>query len=582
MEKKKYYIGLACTFHDSAIAILDGNGKVLFAEGTERSLQTKRASGMVCDERENTMRLLSMYCMDGTDFVISYSWSKPYLYKLMIHSFTGILKLKRNIAKLLLQNIQPSIANGYDLVSLEYLQLISVSQAGISFNKCLTSYFPKAKVKNVYHPHHLTHAAYGCYTSPFSDGACIVMDGFGENGSYSIYSYLQNKIQPFYLQKNLGSLGYFYALLTRLCGFDSIKGEEWKVMGLASYGNYQQQLYWLFKSMIKVKGYTFKFPLIRPWLNALQELSQFSNSIGQSPEARAQLAHNGQQVFSETMIELFNAICNERISQNIIYTGGCALNSSFNGQILKRTNFKNLYVPPAPADDGNALGAALLSYYGENPSNKSNHKNHSPYLGSSISNTSLGNFLKYSKVSKVSFHPKDICEITADILSEGKLVGWVQGCAEFGPRALGNRSILADPRPSTMKDKINSCIKFREEFRPFAPSILHEYGNYYFADYTESPYMERTQFYKKEVLNKVPAVVHVDNSGRAQSVKKESNLKFYKLIHSFFLKTGIPLVLNTSFNIMGKPMIHTIEDAMGVFYTSGLDALVIDDYLIEK
>jgi carbamoyltransferase len=175
-----------------------------------------------------------------------------------------------------------------------------------------------------------------------------------------------------------------------------------------------------------------------------------------------------------------------------------------------------------------------------------------------------------------------LAERTATLLADGKIVGWIQGRAEFGPRALGNRSILADPRSPSMKNKINSTIKFREEFRPFAPSILHEYGNEYFEDYDYSPFMEKTFYYRKEVINKIPAVVHVDNTGRLQSVKKEMNEKFYSLIKSFNDKTGVPLLLNTSFNIMGKPIIHTMEDAIGVFFTSGLDVLVAGDYVIEK
>jgi carbamoyltransferase len=168
------------------------------------------------------------------------------------------------------------------------------------------------------------------------------------------------------------------------------------------------------------------------------------------------------------------------------------------------------------------------------------------------------------------------------LLSQGKIVGWVQGRAEFGPRALGNRSILADPRSHTIKDQINSRVKFREEFRPFAPSILHEFGHQYFEDYQESPYMERTLRFRRSVLERVPGVVHVDHTGRLQTVKKEWNERYYNLLDECYKLTGVPILSNTSFNIMGKPIIHTLEDAVAVFYTSGLDALVIDNLLIEK
>jgi carbamoyltransferase len=315
-------------------------------------------------------------------------------------------------------------------------------------------------------------------------------------------------------------------------------------------------------------------------INSLEEISVQKNNL--TFKEKANIAFTGQLVFSEIMTELLNNIYKFTNCDNLIYTGGCALNSSFNGQILQKTKYKRLYVPSAPGDDGNALGAALLSYYKHNIHKNSTHRNLSPYLGSTISSCSFNNFLTYSGIKKIKFLPGRICEVAASLIVEGKLIGWVQGRAEYGPRALGNRSILADPRSNDMKEKINRCIKFREEFRPLAPSILHEYGQDYFENYHESPFMEKTFTFKKEVLHKVPAVVHLDNTGRLQSVTKEANNKFYHLIQFFFFKTNIPLIVNTSFNIMGKPIIHTLEDAISVFYTSGLDALIIGDYLIEK
>ena len=195
---------------------------------------------------------------------------------------------------------------------------------------------------------------------------------------------------------------------------------------------------------------------------------------------------------------------------------------------------------------------------------------------------SLERLKEFGSLKKLRHLPGTIHKEAAILLAQGKLLGWVQGQSEFGPRALGNRSILADPRSANMKDRINTLVKFREEFRPFAPAILHDFGEEYFENYQESPYMERTLKFKKEVVNKVPAVVHVDYTGRVQSVKREWNTKFYDLIEAFYRLTGIPLLLNTSFNVMGKPIIHSLEDAITVFFTTGLDVLVIEDYIIEK
>lgn len=554
----------------------------MFAEASERYYQSKRAPGIVCDERNFIADVVKKYCGGGKEFVIAYSWSRSFFRKLKFQFVTGIFGMKKMAVDYLLKDIPGDILSSYDLVGLQLFQLSIMNQAGLSLNGTLKSVFPGCTIKNFHYNHHLTHAAYGCYTSPFEEATCVVMDGIGERGSFSVYKYNSNKIQPVYIQQKLASLGFFYALITSLCGFDPYKGEQWKVMGLAPYGKLDHSFYQLLRSMIQLKENDFRFTLIRPWIRSLRELSRKVKCSPLSPVDVVNMAFTGQQVFSEIMEWLLNSFYKLNKSQNLVYTGGCALNSSFNGQILNNTNFNHLFIPPAPADDGNALGAAFLSYYKENPANKSLHRNHTPYLGSELSGFTFNNFLKYGGLEKVKHCPRDICTKTASLLAGGRLVGWVQGRAEFGPRALGNRSILADPRSLIMKEKINNCIKFREEFRPFAPSVLHEHGHEYFENYDDSPFMERTFIFKKEAAGKVPAVVHVDQSGRAQSVKKEMNPKFYDLISSFYFQTGIPMVLNTSFNIMGKPIIHTMEDALGVFFTSGLDALVIDDYLIEK
>jgi carbamoyltransferase len=189
---------------------------------------------------------------------------------------------------------------------------------------------------------------------------------------------------------------------------------------------------------------------------------------------------------------------------------------------------------------------------------------------------------RYGGGLQVQHFPETIAPQTARRLADGRLVGWVQGRAEFGPRALGNRSILADPRDPGMKDRINGRVKFREEYRPFAPSILDEFGPEFFFDYQASPYMERTLRFRPEAAERVPAVVHVDGTGRLQSVIRESNPRFHALLEAFRDLTGIPLLLNTSFNVMGKPIVHSVEDAVAVFMTTGLDVLVIEDYLFEK
>jgi len=271
-------------------------------------------------------------------------------------------------------------------------------------------------------------------------------------------------------------------------------------------------------------------------------------------------------------------------SPNLAYAGGCALNSSFNGRIVGRTGFERLYVPSAPADDGNALGAALLAYAEDHPDWRPEPGFASPYLGTPMSAAPVERVIEgAADGAKVRHLPGGAgAEQAAHMLAAGKVIGWAQGRAEFGPRALGNRSILADARPADAKDRVNAKVKLREPFRPFAPSILAEHGADWFEDYQESPYMERTLRFRPEVRSRVPGVVHADGTGRLQTVKAEWNPRYHALVEAFHRETGVPLVLNTSFNIMGKPIVHSAEDAIVMLHTTGLDAVIVGDYLLEK
>ena len=249
---------------------------------------------------------------------------------------------------------------------------------------------------------------------------------------------------------------------------------------------------------------------------------------------------------------------------------------------MGQTPFCQLFVPPAPADDGTAVGAALLAYGEDHPSAGAPPGVTSPFLGSDVSAEGLDRLRRFSGYPHRVLSPADVPRAAARLLARGKILGWVQGRAEFGPRALGNRSILADPRSVEIRDRLNAEVKYREAFRPFAPSILHEHGPRYFEDYQASPHMERVLRFRDEVKDRVPGVVHVDGTGRLQSVERQTNERYYDLITEFEVLTGVPLVLNTSFNVMGKPIVHSVEDAVAVFFTSGMDALIIGDTLLEK
>jgi carbamoyltransferase len=436
--------------------------------------------------------------------------------------------------------------------------------------------------------HHQTHAEYGCRSSPFEEAVCAVVDGYGEFGSTSFFAYKNGVVQRLHRARSMfnrerHSLGVFYGLVTGLCGFQPLKGEEWKIMGLAPYGRVDEELRGLFEQLIGVSGLRLAGKVSpKEEKRLVDELKKRRRRPGQPPIEVADIARTGQEVFVGRIKELLQNLATKGVSKNLVLCGGCALNSSWNGRILSETPFEQLHVPAAPGDDGNSVGAALIAYHEDHPEARAPRKLMSPYLGTGIDAEVRENLLRFNGPHRVRRVPGAVVQETAKLLAEGKIVGWMQGRAEFGPRALGHRSVLADPRSPDMKDRINGRVKFREEYRPFAPSILHEHGPEYFEDYQSSPYMERTLVFRREVRDKVPAVVHEDGTGRLQSVTRELSGRYYDLILAFYEITGVPIVLNTSFNIMGKPIIHSVEDAVGMFYTTGLDALVIDDIVIQK
>jgi carbamoyltransferase len=578
-------VGLSATFHDPSIAIVNPEGEVVFAEAIERPLQDKRALNCPPDGILRVAELVEEYCDPDAELVAAVSFSERHstiqevmsLIELGLRSTVGP-RLTSYLEKTLLPDSWPYPR----MHAVRTFMRNSISSAGLGLTGSRAIGNP---VQIRRYEHHRTHAAYGCYSSPFADAACAVVDGWGETGSLDFFSYRNGVLErvPGPISGS-SSLGYFYAIVTALCGFDPMQGEEWKVMGLAPYGRVDDEIYALLKRYCKVDGLQ-----LRPSTSARerkqirQALLRKRRAPGSDPIEAANMARTGQQLFSEILRELLQNLHRQHISHNLVLTGGCALNSSFNGHIIDQTPFERLHVPSAPGDDGNSVGAALLAYYEDHPARRSARKLMSPYLGTDIARETRAHLLRFNGSPRVSELPDGrAIARTAQLLSEGKIIGWMQGRAEFGPRSLGNRSILADPRSPHMKDHINGRVKFREEYRPFAPSILHEHGPEYFENYQLTPYMERTLLFRNQVRDRVPAVVHEDGTGRLQSVLPELAPRFHQLIRAFYDITGVPILLNTSFNIMGKPIIHSIQDAVGMFYTTGLDALVIDDIVIEK
>jgi carbamoyltransferase len=431
--------------------------------------------------------------------------------------------------------------------------------------------------------HHLAHAAAAVYTSPFDECMVLVVDGFGEGHATSLYHFAGREFKLLYRIGILASLGLLFYRLTYLCGFDPAEGEEWKVMGLAAYGRPRAEIFDFFTSRAAAYHGGEGEHLTEADFEELETIAGgFRHHTDPDVLRAADLACNFQRYFEDAVLQLARKASSYGLSKNLAYGGGCALNSAANGRLLAVTDFERLHVPSAPGDDGNSLGAVL---YQRHKVERRPRKAavFTPYLGRVVDTANLEKMLE---TARLPFHKvadeTALCNEVADLLVAGKIVGWMQGRAELGPRALGNRSILVDPRAEEMRDRINDTVKFREWYRPLAPAILHEFGPDYFEDYQESPYMERTLRFRREARARVPAVVHRDGTGRLQTVKQEWNPLFHRLLRAFYEKTGVPVLLNTSLNVMGKPIVHSEQDALTVFVFSALDHLAIGLYVIGK
>ena len=577
---KRNYVGIACTGHDNAIAIVDSSGEIRFAEAAERYLQVKRALGYSAEDWYRSVDLVLEHTEPDAELVIALTWTQDGIGQADREQLGAIESFEEDLQRS--QAASRRTDNIRQLLTFASLMGSTIADHGqllANRLKFIRGQGTRPAIRR--YPHHLTHAAAACFTSPFDSAACVVADGYGEGKALSFFDYAGGRLEPVDVggERSM-SLGFFYDELCALCGFEPWKGEAWKVMGLAGYGQPNDEIADLLRRWLTTDGLS-----IVPTddtENAIAKVwEKFAYQRGDYHSV-ADLARTGQEHFSSIFMSLLRKFRDRSSSTNLVLGGGCALNSSFNGQVVPSSGFDALHVFCAPADDGNAIGAALLAWSEDNPGRPVGRKQH-PYLGTSVTGMrkQLDHFVAHSGC-RIRDAGGNLERLVASELANGKIVGWLQDRAEFGPRALGNRSILADPRSPTMKDRINNEVKFREEFRPLAPSILSEFGDEYFINYQESPYMERTLRFREAPSRKVPAIVHVDGTGRLQSVGRDWNPRYRSLIEEFHKLTDVPAILNTSFNVMGKPIVHTVEDAVAVFFTSGIDVLVIGDVIVEK
>jgi len=463
--------------------------------------------------------------------------------------------------------------------------------------------------------HHFSHAASAFYPSPFRNALILTLDGVGEWATTSVAVGNDNEIEILKEIHFPHSIGLLYSAFTYYTGF-KVNSGEYKLMGLAPYGEPKYKKI-ILKELIDLKD-DGSFKLNMKYFNYATGLTmtneKFSNLFGQKvrdpkkdllTQFHMDIASSIQGVTEEIVLKLISSLSREVKSDNLCLAGGVALNCVANGKILKKNIFKNIWIQPAAGDAGGSLGAALAFWYQELknkriPSKKDEMKG--SYLGPSFNNDQIEKTLKSLKANYKKESEENLISLVANELKNEKTIGWFQGKMEFGPRALGARSILADPRSDKMQKELNLKIKFRESFRPFAPSVLREDVSDWFELNCDSPYMLLVSDIKKNIQipmsdndkklfgidklrikrSSIPAVTHVDYSARIQTVHMDTNPKFYKLIKKFKEITNCPVLVNTSFNVRGEPIVCSVEDAFRCFMGTNLDILVCENLILHK
>jgi carbamoyltransferase len=429
--------------------------------------------------------------------------------------------------------------------------------------------------------HHVAHALSAYAYSGFDDATVVIMDGHGATEATSIWHGRGGRLDHLLTIQYPDSLGLFYGEFTQFLGFNR-NSDEWKVMGLAPYGQPGIDL----RPFIDPEAAPYRVDTKRVIGNGSQPFSGMTPLLGPPRAAESDIddrhkniAYAVQDMCEKAMLSVVRMAIEKTRCRNVCLAGGVALNSKANGKIVASGLVDKFFVQPAASDDGVALGAALVPYLDGNGKVPNKAMRHG-YWGPSFEDEAIESALRTYKLRYTRL--PDPASSAAELLSQGKIIGWFQGRMEFGPRALGSRSILADPRDPEMNAKVNNAVKFVEWWRPFAPSLKKEAAGEYLESATDSPFMILTAQVRPEKRSVIPAVTHVDGSARPQTVEQEVNPLYWRLIDEFGKRTGVPVIMNTSFNLRGEAIVHTPTDAIRTFFSSGMDALVIGSFLVEK
>ncbi len=605
-EKSTYLLGISAYYHDSAAALLR-DGVIVAAAHEERFTRKKhdadfpeKAIAYVLDEAG-----ISLQDVQGIAF-----YDKPFL------KFERLLETYHAFAPKGLRSFLLSMPVWIK----EKLFMRTMLERGFA------TFLPEgAKLPRLYFPeHHLSHAASAFYPSPFEDAAILTVDGVGEWVTTSISKGEGKDISTLREIHFPHSLGLLYSAFTAYCGF-KVNSGEYKLMGLAPYGDPHSQRTKDFEQKIRENLIDIRedgsYVLNMEYFSYATALRMYNKSrwtalfgleprTAESEELEQEymdLALAIQKVTEDIVLRLARTARTVSGSKNLCLAGGVALNCVANGKLLHEKIFDNVWIQPASGDAGGALGAALALWHitleQERVPAATRDSMRGSYLGPSFDQGQIARTCKKFHAQGQDFTDfQQLCDTVADLLNDGKVVGWFQGRMEYGPRALGGRSILGDPRNPEMQKKLNLKIKYREGFRPFAPSVLEEYTQEYFALAEQSPYMlvvapvaeqychDLPEGYSSLPLwdrlywqrSELPAITHVDLSARIQSVSKETNPRYWQLINAFHQRHGCPMVVNTSFNVRGEPIVCTPQDAYLCFMRTEMDYLVLGDTLLKK
>jgi len=566
-----YTLGISCYYHDSAAAILK-DGIVIAAVEEERFSRKKFD--------DDFPKLAIKWCLDESgitpDQINSVAfYDKPVLkFERLLDNYIGVAP--RGLYSFL--DVIPKWIHKRLWVKNEIKKNLKGFTGQIIFPE-----------------HHMSHAAYAFFTSSFDKSAILSIDGVGEWTTTSFGFAQNNEIKLTHDIRWPHSVGLLYSAFTYFLGFQVNEG-EYKLMGLSAYG--KPKYYDLIvDNLVDVKddgsihlnmkyfSFTYDKVMTNKKFSTLFEIPRRQKN-DKTEQIHFDIGASIQRVLEDILLKMANYVYEKTKMKNLCLAGGVALNGVANYRILKESPFENIHIPPSPGDAGSAIGCAQYLYYIHNKNKRIIEKDHAKiirenvYVGPQFDDKQIKHFLDSNKIPYQKFDRQSLLQNTAKLISDGNIVGWYQGKMEWGPRALGNRSILADPRDVKMKDTLNEKIKHRESFRPFAPSVLEEHAVDYFEIDVPSPYMLMVANVKQP--DKIPAVTHVDGTGRLQTVSKQSNPLYYDLINEFYRITKIPIIINTSMNVMGEPIVNTPEQAYNMILKTDMDYIVMGNYVISK